>query len=64
VRRSAARVVRGTMVGETCDSGISRALNGVRCEVLLLLVWEELPGGEWVAVVVVVAVVAVVRGGR
>lgn len=63
VRRSAARVVRGTIVGEICDSGISRALNGVRWEVLLLLVREELPGGEWLAVVVVVAVV-VVRGGR
>jgi hypothetical protein len=46
VRRSAARVVRGTMVGEICDSGISRALNRVRWEVPLLLVWEELPGGE------------------
>jgi hypothetical protein len=68
VRRSAARVVRGTMVGEMCDGGISRALNGVRWEVLLLLVREELPGGEWVVVVVVVvvvvAVVVVVRGGR
>ena len=63
VRRSAARVVRGTMVGETCDSGIRRALNCVRWEVLLLLVREELPGGEWFVVVVVVAVV-VVRGGR
>jgi len=61
VRRSAARVVRGTMVGETCDSGISRALNEVRREVLLLLVREELPGGEWVVVVVAVVVV---RGGR
>lgn len=61
VRRSAARVVRGTIVGEICDSGISRALNGVRWEVLLLLVTEELPGVEWVVVVVAVFVV---RGGR
>jgi hypothetical protein len=63
VRRSAARVVRGTMVGEICDGGISRALNEVRREVPLLLVREELPGGEWLVAVVVVAVV-VVRGGR
>ena len=71
-RRSAARVVRGTMVGETWEAGISRALKGVRWEVLLLLlllfVCEALPGGEWVTVVavVVVAVVVVVRvvGGR
>ena len=65
-RRSAARVVRGTMVGETCDAGISRALNEVRREVLLLLLLlrEKLPGGEFVVVVVVAAVVVVVRGGR
>jgi hypothetical protein len=69
-RRSAARVVRGTMVGEAWEVGISRALKGVRWEVLLLLllVCEALPGGEWVTVVavVVVAVVVVVRvlGGR
>jgi hypothetical protein len=62
-RRSAARVVRGTMVGETCEKGISRALKEVRREVLLplLLVREELPAGEWV--VMVVAVVVAVRGG-
>jgi hypothetical protein len=64
VRRSAARVVRGTIVGEICDGGISRALNDVRREVPLLLVKEELPGGEWVVVVVVVVAVVVVRGGR
>jgi len=58
------------MVGEACDSGISRALNRMRCEVLLLLVTEVLPGGEWVGVVVVVVVIVVVvvvvvaRGGR
>ena len=73
-RRSAARVVRGTIVGETWERGISRALKGVvRWEVLLLLLlllWvkEELPGGEWVVaavvvVVVVVVVAVVVRGG-
>lgn len=65
-RRSAARVVRGTMVGEAWEAGISRALKDARLEVLLLLllllVKEALPGGECVTVVaVVVAVVVVVR---
>jgi hypothetical protein len=66
-RRSAARVVRGMIVGETWEGGISRALKGVvRREVLLLLLllllWvkEELPGGEWVVVVVVAVVVVAV----
>ena len=36
-RRSAARVVRGTMVGEAWEAGISRALKGVPWKVLLLL---------------------------
>ena len=57
-RRSAARVVRGTMVGEAWEARISRTLKGVRWKVLLLLllqlVWEALPGGEWVTVVAVV----------
>ena len=45
-RRSAARVVRGTMVGEAWEARISRTLKGVRWKVLLLLVWEALPGGR------------------
>lgn len=44
-RKSAARVVRGTMVGEACDGGISRALKGVRREVPSVL--GELPAGEF-----------------
>jgi hypothetical protein len=46
VRRSVARVVSGMIVGEICDGKISQALNGAHWDVLLLLVREELPGGE------------------
>jgi hypothetical protein len=44
-RKSAARVVRGTMDGETCDGGISRALKEVRRDVPPS-VMGELPAGE------------------
>jgi len=47
-RRSAARVVRGTIVGETCEGGISRALKGTREPFELVpLVMDELPAGEY-----------------
>jgi len=46
-RRSAARVVRGTMVGEPCEGGISRALKDPRRPFELVpLVLDELPAGE------------------
>jgi hypothetical protein len=67
-RRAAARVVRGTMVGEAWEGGISRALKGVRRrgEVpLVRLVREELPAGEWpVPVPVPVVLVLALCGAK
>ena len=51
-RRSAARVVRGEMVGITWEGGISRALKEVRREDEPF-VREELPAGEWPLALVV-----------
>jgi len=51
-RRSAARVVRGTIIGVTWERGISRALKEVRREELPF-VREELPTGEWPLALVV-----------
>jgi hypothetical protein len=51
-RRSAARVVRGRIVGVTWEGGISRALKERRREELPF-VREELPAGEWPLALVV-----------
>ena len=54
-RRSAARVVRGRIVGMTWERGISRALKEGRREELPFVreVREELPAGEWPLALVV-----------
>lgn len=46
-RRAAARVVRGMMVGDAWEGGISRALKEVRREEVPLVLKEELWAGEW-----------------
>lgn len=62
-RRSAARVVRGTMVGVTWEAGISSALKEVRREeVPVPFVREELPAGEWPLALVVLVLRE--NGGR
>lgn len=60
-RRSAARVVRGTIVGVTWERGISRALKEGRREELPF-VREELPAGEWPLALVVLVLKE--SGGR
>jgi hypothetical protein len=62
-RRSAARVVRGTMLGNTWVKGISRALKEVRREEVRLVLREELPPGEWLAPFVLVLVLALRENG-